>query len=197
MKYSYLVPLIVGIILLFVSQAWADSSGPNSPDSAADEGDWNNPTNVFSSDDSRADHSGTNQHILKAYTFNFSISGTIDGFYVEVEGYCDEPNPTRREINIALAKSGYTPEGSWKLDTLSYTSGSETYIDLGGPGDLWSGSWSASDVNSADFSVLIRDDDATGNTLYIDHVRITVFYTPSGGGGDTSYTRRRKLSLED
>jgi hypothetical protein len=48
-----------------------------------------------------------------------------------------------------------------------------------------------------DFSVLIRDDDATGNTLYIDHVRITVFYTPSGGGGDTSYTRRRKLSLED
>jgi len=172
----------------------ADSEGPNSPGSAVDEGDWSNPANVYSSDNNRAVHSASNQHILRAYTFNFSISGTLDGFYVEVEGYSGEPNPTRREINVALAKSGYTPEGSWKLDTLSYTSGSEAYIDLGGSGDLWSGSWSASDVNSADFSVLIRDDDADGNTLYIDHVRITVFYTPSGGGSDISYTRRTRTA---
>jgi hypothetical protein len=86
MKQSYLITLVTGIILIFVSPTRADSSGPNSPDSAADQGDWNNPTNVFSSDDSRADHSGTNQHILRAYDFKFSIpaGATINGFYVEI-----------------------------------------------------------------------------------------------------------------
>ena len=188
--------IILVFCLFLPSIGLADSKGPNSPGSAADEGDWNNPENVINSDNYRADHSGTSQHILRAYKFDFSVSGTVDGFYVEVEGYGNEPNPTRREINVALAKNSYTPEGNWKSGVLAYTSGSEAYIEFGASDDLWNGSWNTSEVNGADFSVLIRDDDTAGNTLNIDHVRITVFYTPSGGG-DISYTRRRKVSLED
>jgi hypothetical protein len=195
MKQSYLITLVTGIILIFVSPTRADSSGPNSPDSAADQGDWNNPTNVFSSDDSRADHSGTNQHILRAYDFKFSIpaGATINGFYVEIEGYGSEPNPARRRINVALAKSGYTVEGSWKTGDLPYTVGAETYINFGGAIDLWNGSWIASDVNSSDFSVLLRDNDTDGDKLFADHIRITVHYT-SASGGNISYTRRTRMA---
>lgn len=191
MKYSFFIFLISGLILLPVTSVWADSQGPNSPDSAADEGDWNNPTNVFSSNDSRADHSGSNQHILRAFDFDFSVpaGATVNGFYVEVEGYSSEPNPVRRRINVALAKSGYTVEGSWKTGDLPYTAGSEAYISFGGVSDLWDGSWSAGDVNDNDFSVLLRDNDTDGNQLFIDHVRITVHYA-TAAGGDISYVRR-------
>jgi len=195
MKYSYLFSLIAGLILLSVSSLWADSQGPNSPDSASDEGDWNNPANVLTSDDNRADHSGTNQHILRAYDFDFAVpaGATMNGFYVEVEGYSSEPNPARRRINAALAKNGYTVEGNWKTGDLSYTVGSETYINFGLIGDLWGGFWSASDVNNSDFSVLLRDNDTDSNLLLIDHIRITVYYT-TAAGADISYTRRKRTA---
>lgn len=197
MKYSYFILLVAALILLPVSSVWADSQGPNSPDSAADEGDWNNPANVISSDDSRADHSGTNQHILRAFDFDFAVpaGATVNGFYVEVEGYSSEPNPVRRRINAALAKSGYTVEGNWKTGDLPYTVGSETYINFGGSGDLWGGTWGVGDVNSSDFCVLIRDNDTDGNQLLIDHVRITVHYSPTSGA-NISFTRRTR-SAED
>jgi len=195
MKHWYFIFFITGLILLPVTSIWAGSQGPNSPDSAADEGDWNNPANVISSDDNRADHSGTNQHILRAFDFDFSVpaGATINGFYVEVEGYSSEPNPVRRRINVGLAKSGYTVEGDWKTGDLPYTAGSETYINFGGDSDLWGGAWSAGDVDSSYFSVLIRDNDTDGNLLLIDHIRITVHYT-STSGANISFTRRTRTA---
>jgi hypothetical protein len=183
--------------LLLPSIVRADSAGPNSPDSVIDEGDWGQANSVLSSDDQRANHASTNQHWLRAYGFGFTVSGTIDSFVVEVEGYGPEPNSNRRDIEVALSKSSYTVEGATDWDYLPYTAAAEDYVVFNGNG-LWGGTWSDSDVNSSAFGALVRDNDASGELLFVDHIRITVYYTPSGGGGgDNSYTRRRKLSVED
>jgi len=165
--------------------------GPNSPSSASSESgfldEWSDPANVYSSDNSRAYYGNTGQKKLRAYNFNFSIPAntTIDGFLVQVEGYALYSG-TRNKINIALSKSSYTVEGNERADLLPVLVENEAYIDLGGSSDKWGGNWSPSDVNNGDFGVLIWDFDTVQDALYIDHVKVTVYYTSTTG-------RRRRL----
>jgi len=182
------------ILVALTAIAQAASEGPLSPTAATDEGEWTSETNVFASDDARASDPGTTSHILRAYTFGFAIpaGATINGFLASIEGFGVEPNPERREIEVALGTSGYTPTGSWKLDTLSFDP-SEIYQDLGSSSDLWGGTWSATDVNSAEFSVLVRQAaDGTIGVNRVDHIRVTITYTPAG----STVPSRRRIEIQ-
>ena len=157
------------------------SQGPKSPNSATAQlvaPTWSNAAGAKTSDDDRASFNGNNQAKLRVYTFNFTIpsNATINGIHVEVEGYGDNTN---RDIDVGLSKSGYTLYGNWKSDSLpGIKSSDEAYISFGNSSDLWGGSsWSFSDINSTNFGVLIRDQDLSAFNLFIDHVRVTVYYT--------------------
>ncbi|RKX19885.1 MAG: hypothetical protein DRP26_02650, partial [Candidatus Zixiibacteriota bacterium] len=183
-KLLIVFAIAVNIITIY-EFAQADSVGPNSPSSASDEGDWQSPWNVYSSDNSRASFNATSQDKLRAYNFSFSITdgSTIDGIKVEVEGYAVDNFLTNEKIRVGLSKSGYTLEGSSKgVDLSCCDYKKECYISAGGSSDLWGGSWSESDIESSNFGVLIWDYDATASALYIDHVRVTVYYTPPAPG---------------
>ncbi len=183
-KLLIVFAIAVNIITIY-EFAQADSVGPNSPSSASDEGDWQSPWNVYSSDNSRASFNATSQDKLRAYNFSFSITdgSTIDGIKVEVEGYAVDNFLTNEKIRVGLSKSGYTLEGSSKyVDLNCCIEKYEDYESLGGSSDLWGGSWSESDIESSNFGVLIWDYDATASALYIDHVRVTVYYTPPAPG---------------
>jgi hypothetical protein len=185
---------IILLLLALATIAQADSEGPLSPTAATDQGDWTDETNVFSSNNLRARDPGTNSHILRAYTFGFAIpaGATINGFLVSVEGYGVEPNPERREIEVALGVSGYTPTGSWKAGTLPLDP-AEAYIDFGSSSDLWGGTWAVGDANNVEFSVLVRQSaDGTIGVNFVDHIRVTVTYTPAAGGA-ANYRRRIEL----
>lgn len=173
--------IAINLIMIF-EFAQADSEGPNSPASATTEtgfSEWSNPTNVYSSDNARASYNATHQMKLRAYNFSFDIPyATIDGFYVEVEGYATSSTFFNERIRVALSKSGYTVEGDSKYEDLPCCKvGDEDYITFGSSSDLWGGTWSESDVESSDFGVLVWDYDATASALYIDHIRVTVYYT--------------------
>lgn len=177
---------IIILILAICSTAWADSDGPNSPASATDEGDWTNPTNIFTSDDNRAENNNPDpfpQHILRGNNFSLSIpaGATINGVVVDIEGNSGEPNPARRNYEVALGVSGFTPNGNWKSGQLDQdTDGTQTF---GSSSDMWGSSLDRDDIVSTDFSVLIRDADADFGTHKIDHAQVTAYFTVAGGAG--------------
>lgn len=170
------------------------SSGPNSPgtvvNSASGFGDdWANPSNATTSNNSYAEFtdtgSGPGSDHLKATNFGFAIDSgaTINGIVVEVERKANSASGAGggariMDEEIKLVKAG-------TIQTTNKSAGAtwplaDTYASFGGAADLWSGTWTPSDINNSGFGAAIK---AVGNrgdeteTGYVDHIRITVYYT--------------------
>jgi len=181
---------VMGIITAPAPAVGAGTEGPNSPSSASGV-NWKNPTNVFYSDNLRVNYNSPFQNFLVTTSFGFSaVAGTVDGIMVEIEGYGTGTNPPYGDqIDIALSKDGSNPAGSWKTAVaLPNGVANEAYISRGGGADLWGTSWIASDIRNSSFGVLVRDTDMNACSFYIDHVRVTVYYTLNATPG-----RRLKL----
>lgn len=168
------------------------SQGPNSP-STATASNWSSPNNITSSNNAHAskqfNSGGGTSDTLQATSFGFSIpsGATIDGIVVEIERYADSNFPTLNitDNEIRLIKGGVI-SGTNKATATSWST-TESYFTYGGSSDLWGLSLTRTDVNASNFGVSIK---VTGTVLekaqvsaFVDHVRITVHYTESGGGG--------------
>lgn len=161
----------------------ASSVGPNDPANASGT-NWKDPSYVYSSDNNRAVYNKTAQDILAVASFGFSgISGSVDGIKVEIEGFgISLSPPSGDQIDVALTKNGSGPAGSWEIAvTLPNGASSEAYITVGGASDLWRTTWTPSEIQNANFGVLIKDTDILAKPLSIDHVRVTVYFTSSSG----------------
>jgi len=165
------------------------SQGPNSPGTMADDATvgsvaWNNPNNAKVSDNVYAmielGESDYISHYLKATNFGFSIpeGATIDGIVVEIER--KKTADTLNDSSIKIIKS----DGSFGTTDKSIGaawSTTESYISYGANNDLWGESWTATDINDANFGVGISAYSDQGDA-YIDHIRITVYYTEAATG---------------
>ncbi len=120
-------------------------------------------------------------HYLKATNFGFSIPSDqqIDGILVEIEvhqdslefGYIKDSEVKIVKSNGVIGTENKANVEQWPL--------SDTYFNYGANDDLWSESWEYDDINSANFGVVIA---ITGGEVaeapgYLDHIRITVYYT--------------------
>lgn len=163
-----------------------------SPVTMADDGSvgtiaWNNPDNAKVSDNiyAQAIHgSGGYSHYLKATNFGFSIptDATIDGIVVEIERSCDSSDPDFAiDSEVKIVKFNGTIGTENKADTVNNWPITDTYKSYGSSSDLWSESWSASDINNSNFgvvlSVLNGNDGPELAYSYVDHIRITIYYT--------------------
>lgn len=175
------------------------SEGPNSPDTAAnvDEGgsnDWINPTRVVSSNNSHAtcaiatlDPEGDSSDNLDVTDFDFAIptGATIDGIVVEMERSKSPAGGGVDDLLIQIIKGG-TAQGDDKAAFTWPNAASEAYATYGSSSDKWGVTWTADDINATDFGVRVRcistTYDSVSVTAAVDHVRITVYYTPAGGG---------------
>lgn len=173
------------------------SSGPNSPGTMANDSanpgfTWisiNNSKvsdNVYTSSGSNAPV--TDLQYLKATNFGFSITSgaTINGIVVEVERKASVQISTVLEgldTNAKLVKGG-TISGTNKSTGASWST-TEGYVTFGSSSDLWGLSLTDTDVNSSGFgfaiSAQIAGTSKSNCNLYVDHIRITVYYTLSGG----------------
>ena len=100
--------------------------------------------------------------------FGFSSAGAIKGIKVEVKGKVD----TTGIVTVNLAKAGVS-YGSQKTANLTTTNGFHT---LGGPTDLWGGTWTPADINAVAFGCLVGGGSGhTGETISLDFVQITVY----------------------
>jgi len=180
------------LILLFCSTVYADSEGPNSPGTMADDDTvgtttWTNPDNAKTSDNSYASATSPSHriwrysHYLKATNFGFAIpvGATINGIVVEIEKKSDDDigGDLTIDSEVKIVKSDSTIGAENKASGDDWPL-SDTYSTYGAFDDLWNESWSAEDINNANFGIVLStkwyEEDIHA---YVDHIRITVYYT--------------------
>jgi len=142
-------------------------------------------------------------HYLKATNFGFSIPGgaTIDGIVVSFERYNSNagiaPN-TITDNTIKIIKSDGNLGSENKAIGVWATS--EGTVSAGGAEDLWSESWDDTDINDADFGVVINVDGVRafggGPSAHVDHITITVYYEPAGPTDTCTYSDSGDWNVE-
>jgi cysteine-rich repeat protein len=113
---------------------------------------------------------------LKATGFGFSIPGgaVIEGIQVDFERWGGEAFDQRVRIVKAgiIGATDRSLPGNWP--------DADTFVTYGSNGDLWGETWTAADINAANFgfalSALVGDSVAVA-----DAIAITVFYSPNCG----------------
>jgi hypothetical protein len=160
---------------------------------------WTNPNNAKVSDNVYAtvvDNVGNLNlltHYLKATNFGFSIptGATINGILVEAEVKASQYTSSAEEVrenSTKIVKSNGSFGTTEKANTAqaNHYPTTEAYRSYGANNDLWGETWSYSDINNSNFGVGISArllDDGGGVTSYIDHIRITVYYTTTSYSG--------------
>jgi hypothetical protein len=162
------------------------SQGPNNGSTFANDGsgvDWANPSYAQYYDSDRATVAladGQISKYLMATGFGFSIptGATIIGIHVEMLRYA--PLKEISDYHVYIVKGG-TRTGTDKK-RVGYWFGSEIpgYDNFGDPNNLWGTTWTPSDINASNFGVSIQADnhaEDTPDTGYLNHIRITVYYS--------------------
>src|SRR5574343_1720751 len=155
--------------------------------------DWSNPTNIYSSNDADASASQVGvgtvyTYYLKAQTFGAAVptGATINGIKVEIEKMSVNNSATNycQDSEVKIIKADGTIGTTNRADTTTKWGTSDAYATHGSNSDLWGETWTSADINDADFGVAISAKivvpNKANNTIYIDHIRITVYYTVAG-----------------
>lgn len=178
--------------------AWASETVATSPGTMADDATvgtvaWTNPDNAKVSDNVYATATLPNQnnisHYLKATNFGFSIpvGATINGILVEIENHKD--NVTVWDYEVKIIKSDGTIGTTNKGKTSTSWLLTDSYFSYGSSSDLWNETWAYTDINDVDFGMVIsaKAPSSGGAVAYVDHIRITVYYTE--GSTPTPYSQ--------
>lgn len=165
------------------------SQGPNLAGSAdnVDNGfdGWFNTSNATAHDGSTADFgfvSDTETDYLYTFDYGFSVpsAATVDGIYREIKKDDNNTAGEAFDAHVYLTKDGSTPGAEDKADTGTPWPDNLTWIDYGGPSDLWNDTWSPADVNASTFGGFISASAVrvSGNfEARVDADRITIYYT--------------------
>lgn len=123
-------------------------------------------------------------YYLTATNFGFSIpaGATINGILVEVEkkgkynfGFCHVVDNSVVIIKAdgTLGTTNNAAGGSWST--------TEAYASYGGSTDLWGELWDDTKINDVDFGIALSvsevDTYNDGISAWVNHIRITVYYT--------------------
>lgn len=153
--------------------------------------DWSNPGNAQLEDGvlaSTVSFVADTTYYLEATGFEFSIpaGATITGIVVDVK--CKAQFNT--ELAYIYSRSNAPDIKLLKAGVLAGTSQATgthwpttlAYITHGNSSNLWGTTWTPSDINNSGFGVAVsvREDQGNNNTAYIDHIRITIYFTPLG-----------------
>lgn len=177
------------------------SEGPNSPSTLSENTSigsrsWTDEANAASSNNSYAYADGVkttvSSYYLTATGFGFALpsGATVDGIVAEIERYRDPGGFFGGVIDnsVRIIKGG-TIGSTGKASGTSWPT-SDTVASYGSSSDLWGETWSYSDINASDFGLAlsIKGTSTTGGIGYVDHIKITVYYTELGKTGSASST---------
>jgi len=162
---------------------------------------WTSTGSIFTSNNVRATiltFSGTflTTNYLKGTNCGFSIptGATINGITVEFELGVVLSFSISNFSRVSIVKADGTV-GTTNRSTGAAISTTESYISFGGASDLWGETWTAENINDADFGAVLSvelrtTDPKNGGQINVDHVRITVDYTV-GGSFNPAIAHRR------
>ena len=149
-------------------------TGLKSPTVSVSGGQWSNPDNVFTSNNSRAreDVNGQSQQ-WSTFEFGVPAGATIDGIQVSIEGCWEDSN----SIDVELSWNG----GSNWTSPVKNASGfgySDVTDTVGGAADTWNRTWSDSDFSNANFRCRLTKQGQDYVWMDVDHLQVQVYYTP-------------------
>lgn len=182
-----------GTIPASASPAWGDATACNSchgtesgtsgapgyvtirsnPTAAPTGTGWTNPTNALVEDGSYAVYNTTTAQPLVLTTFNMTGAGltagdTVTGITVYLHGLA-----TSGLVNVALTKTGNTTVAGTAKTVAMPVADNWVAVNTT-PTDLWGTTWSAAELQAANFGVIVKDNDATASNIQIDCVRVVV-----------------------
>ncbi len=171
----------------FVGRAQAVTVTDTTPTSAAfTASTWTNPNNALSQDDNYATWKNTDQSYLVLTGFDFSSipdSAQIDGVTILVRGLHSSGTANYRDYVVGLTKNATAIAGTEKNSLTEGTTFATSVADytLGANNDLWGTTWTATEIKSANFGVMLTDNNGTQTSTTpgysIDVMYITVDYT--------------------
>lgn len=176
------------------------TAGPFNPSTNAEDtsigaSTINNKSNAYVQDDVYATMSATGTSYYAVYT-GFGITSadvpntaTINGILFEIRAKRTATNAGNlNSIKAVKANSIVGSEkGSFALTTTA------AYYSAGGSADLHGTTWSPSDVQNSGFGVAIALSGTAMGQGSIDHVRVTITYTPVAGGATVFKTKKIDL----
>ena len=174
------------ILTAMPTGASAATAGPNNAGTAADVSgigsyDWHNPTYAQADDSSYAycdpGWSGVSKW-LQGTNYGFAVpsGSTINGIQVTIGRYADIS--CIRDNSVRLIKNGSVVGDDKAYGTNWPTGGIGTHT-YGATNDLWGQTWTAADINAANFGVALSAYNTAWllPTAYVDYMQITVTYT--------------------
>jgi hypothetical protein len=223
MKHRKVVLLAIFVLLLVAipaSLVFAATSGPRNAGTGANITGigtiaWTNPGNITSAGSPYAvatnvPPNGGTSNYLRGTSYGFAIpsGSTINGITVIINRQSSgSSDPLIRDYIVSLVKAG-TITGQNKAVTDTNWPGSFGTRSYGGVNDLWGTSWTADDINNANFGVVLSVRNSHTNsqrtrTATVDYMQITVDYTLPGtttavdcGSGDPTVTYGDSLTCE-
>lgn len=173
------------------------TAGPSFPGTLAsvletgDDNAWVNPTNAGADDGNEAQVTDAtfdaNDQTAALRCSNFGFDATIPSDAVSIDGITVEIAQRRfagaaRDHQVQLFTTPGTVVGDNKATATAWPA-TETVATYGGSADTWNASLTVAQVRSANFGVNVKAFATAANTdVGIDFVRITITYTPLGGG---------------
>ena len=150
---------------------------------------WSNPGNAAASDNVRAsaylddDSLVTTQYLRAGSPSGLAAipaDAEIVGIMVEVERCCDNNAP--KDYSVRLSNAG-TLIGNDKAQAVRWPYVTvEAYASYGGAEDLWGcapGYWTPANLSDLQFNISATSDYYGAATVYVDHIRITIWYEPT------------------
>lgn len=199
--------LVIALIGIFVlaSDGWAANTGEISPSGPSTSNEviaitnWTNtgttPDSVSASDDQYCVYTGGSADTI--YSINFSMGvtagATVDSIFVTLEAQGSATQAARRRMVYFLVKNGKDPVGEISANN-NFPQGSDgTQRMTGGTTPLWNTTWTAAEVNSANFGIAAWKTASQAGDVSLDHVTIYVAFTEVGDGVSG---RRRRISQQ-
>jgi hypothetical protein len=163
------------------------TSGPNYASTATDMGgpqSWTNLANAKANDGALASAVAstfahpTNGLVWTGFANAVPSGATINGVVFEIGCSCPSSGVF---FGLNLIKGG-VPSGS-DLSASTPVPTTLTNLSFGGATNLWGNSLTDADVNASNFGVQVWFAASGTRTISVDYGRLTIYYTPSGGGG--------------
>jgi len=139
---------------------------------------WNAVNYTVKSDNLYANSKSKTQDylILSNFGFNIPNGATVVGITIEREGKSAGIKQTTRQYRMSLSKDGGNSIAGSEKAALDLPYNVDNLVFVGGGNDLWGTTFSSQEINSPNFSVLLRSNNRMGARISFDLIRVQVFY---------------------
>lgn len=140
---------------------------------------WTNPARIVSDNNMYATTTGTSRLLVSSnHGFTIPAGVLINGIEVEIKRNTSNISGSRyaNDNTVQLVKGG-TVAGNNKANAINYGTVA-TVITYGSPTDLWGTTWTDAQINATNFGAAFSVNINGTQTVSVDFIRITVYYTP-------------------